>query len=91
MACIKATDTYKGVIMRTFIIDVSTHQKEIDWLKAKNQGVRGAILRIGYTGWGSLESYIDAYFERNYKGVTQVDLPVGVYFLFIQCNYEKLN
>ena len=66
--------------MKKFIIDVSTHQKEIDWLKAKNQGVRGAILRIGYTGWGSLESYIDAYFERNYKGVTQVDLPVGVYF-----------
>lgn len=66
--------------MEKFIIDVSTHQKEIDWLKAKNQGVRGAILRIGYTGWGSLESYIDAYFERNYKGVKQVELPVGVYF-----------
>lgn len=75
--------------MKKFIIDVSTHQKEIDWVKVKNQGVRGAILRIGYTGWGSLESYIDAYFETNYKGVTQVNLPVGVYFYSVAITEQE--
>lgn len=66
--------------MKKFIIDVSTHQKNIDWDKIKNQRVDGTILRIGYTGWGSLKSEIDAYFEKNYKGVVSVGLPVGVYF-----------
>lgn len=75
--------------MRTFIIDVSTHQKEIDWLKVKNQGVRGAILRIGYTGWGSLESYIDAYFEANYKGASDVKLPIGVYFYSVAITEQE--
>lgn len=75
--------------MKKFIIDVSTHQKEIDWVKVKNQGVRGAILRIGYTGWGSLESYIDAYFEKNYQGVTQVNLPVGVYFYSVAITEQE--
>ena len=31
--------------MEKFIIDVSTHQKEIDWLKAKNQGVRRCYIK----------------------------------------------
>ena len=37
-------------------------------------------MRIGYTGWGSLDSAIDAYFEQNYQGVISAGLPVGVYF-----------
>ena len=65
--------------MKKFIIDVSTHQKEIDWAKIKSQNVEGAILRVAYTGWGSLKTYIDAYFERNYSKVRAVSLPVGVY------------
>lgn len=75
--------------MEKFIIDVSTHQKEINWVVIKSQGVEGAILRVGYTGWGSLESYIDAYFERNYKGVTQVNLPVGVYFYSVAITEQE--
>jgi len=62
------------------IIDISTHQKEIDWDLVKAQSIGGAILRIGYTGWGSLDSAIDAYFEQNYQGVISAGLPVGVYF-----------
>lgn len=74
---------------KKLIIDVSTHQKEIDWDLVKAQGIGGAILRIGYTGWGSLKSYIDAYFEQNYKGASNADLPIGVYFYSVAITEQE--
>ena len=75
--------------MKKFIIDVSTYQKEIDWDKMKAQGVQGAILRIGYTGWGSLKSEIDAYFEKNYQGASNASLPIGVYFYSVAITEQE--
>jgi len=34
------------------VIDISTHQKNVNYQKVKDSGVKGVILRIGYTGYG---------------------------------------
>lgn len=61
-------------------IDVSTHNKSIDWNAVKNSGIQFAMIRDGYGGdpdsWDSQE---DAYFESNYSGATAAGIKVGVY------------
>lgn len=56
-------------------IDVSTHNKEIDWKKVKNAGIDFAIIRAGYG-----KNNIDEYFHKNAKACTSLDIPFGVYW-----------
>lgn len=66
---------------KKLIIDVSTHQKEIDWDLVKAQGIGGAILRIGYTGWGTGKTKSKDYrFERNYAECQRLGIDTGVYW-----------
>lgn len=58
-------------------IDVSKWQGEIDFQKAKNDGVEFVIIREGY-GKKS-PSQIDKKFKQNYERAKSVGLPVGVY------------
>lgn len=57
-------------------IDVSKHQGTIDWKKVKNDGVKFAIIRIGYGGSAPVK---DEKFEENYKNARANGLDVGVY------------
>ena len=57
-------------------IDVSKWQGEINWEKVKNDGIKFAILRIGY---GKYENQKDEYFEKNYIEARKVGIFVGVY------------
>ena len=58
-------------------IDVSTHQKEIDWAAVKESGVEFAMIR---TGFGREEpEQIDAYFKTNVEGAKAQGIPVGCY------------
>ena len=61
-------------------IDVSTHQKEIDWQQVKEAGVEFVMIRIGYRG--SVEGLLfeDEWAQRNYKGAKKAGLKVGGYF-----------
>ena len=62
-------------------IDVSSHQKDINWKKVKEAGIDFVIIRIGYRGYGeSGKVTIDSYFEKNYEGARAAGLDVGVYF-----------
>ena len=61
-------------------IDVSAHQKDIDWRWVKASGVDYAMIRIGYRGYESGKIVTDAYAEANLAGAAAVGLPVGVYF-----------
>lgn len=64
-----------------FGIDVSEHQKDIDWTKVKEAGVEFAILRLGYRGYGKAGNIIlDKSFDQNYKEATEQGLDIGVYF-----------
>lgn len=64
--------------MKTFGIDVSTHQGNFNFEKAMKEGVEFAILRAGVTGL--LSKGKDAKFERNYKICKELGLPVGAYY-----------
>lgn len=56
------------------IIDVSHHQKNIDWLKVAADSVRGAFVKAT-EGIG----YIDPLFRRNAEGAAKAGLKVGYY------------
>ncbi len=61
-------------------IDVSAHQREIDWEAVKESGVEFAIIRVGYRGTTEGHLYADEYFEENYQAAKAVGLKVGSYF-----------
>lgn len=61
-------------------IDVSKWQGEIDWEKAKNDGVKFAIIRLGYRGMSSGTLEMDEWFEINVKNAHKAGVDIGVYF-----------
>lgn len=61
-------------------IDISTHQKSVDWSKVKS-AADFVIIRIGYTGYGSAKSQsADELFLSHYTGAVKAGIPVGGYF-----------
>lgn len=58
------------------VIDVSSWQGDVDWAKAKADGVEGAIIRLGY-GWGN---YADAKTQRNISECKRLGIPFGIYW-----------
>jgi len=79
--------TYNGDCPSIIGVDVSSHQKEIDWAKVSASGVKFAMIRAAYRGYtqGSLKE--DEYFRRNIEGAAAAGLDVGVY-LFSQAVNE---
>ena len=61
-------------------IDVSSHQKDIDWAKVKAAGIDFAIIRVGFRGYGTGAILIDEYFTKNIEGALAAGIKVGVYF-----------
>ena len=59
------------------VVDVSIHNGAINWQKAKNAGVKGAIIRCGYGR--DFTKYDDANYKRNIEGALAVGIKVGVY------------
>ena len=58
------------------VIDVSGWQGDIDWAKAKADGVEGAIIRLGY-GWGN---NADKKARRNISECKRLGIPFGIYW-----------
>ena len=65
---------------RSFGIDVSKWNKDIDWAKAKAAGVEFAIIRCGYRGSVTGALVEDPYFLRNIQGAKAAGVKVGLYF-----------
>ena len=61
-------------------IDVSTHQKDIDWQAVAADGVEFAILRLGHRGYTEGGLFLDQTFRQNLRGALDAGLEVGVYF-----------
>lgn len=72
--------------MERKIIDVSSHQRNIDWEKVKPY-IDGAILRCGYGS--NFESQDDGYFKRNADECTRLGIPFGVYLYSYARNNEQ--
>ena len=62
---------------RSFGIDVSKWNKEIDWEKAKAAGVEFAIIRCGYRGSVTGTLVEDPYFYRNIEGAKADGNEIG--------------
>lgn len=61
-------------------IDVSEHQKEIDWEQVRDAGFDFAIIRIGYRGYSVGQIHADERARENLAGAKAAGLDVGVYF-----------
>ena len=73
---------------KTFGVDVSKYQKNVDWAKIKKAGVSFVIVRIGYRGYGEAGTLVlDPMFEEHFTNVKNAGLKVGVYF-FSQATTE---
>ena len=70
-------------------IDVSTHQKEIDWQKVKTAGVEIVMIRLGYRTMMDGELYEDEWAQRNYQGAKAAGLKIGAYFFSQAISVEE--
>lgn len=62
-------------------IDVSSHQKTIDWAKVKASGkVDFVLIRIGYRGSKNGVLTEDSQFQNNIKGAVKNNIKIGGYF-----------
>lgn len=60
-------------------IDVSEHNKEIDWDKLKSQ-IDFVFIRVGYRGYGNGKIAEDKNAKENMKNAKKAGIPFGVYF-----------
>lgn len=63
-------------------VDLSTHNKNVDYKALKDSGVEFAILRIGY---GKDAGQRDEMFDEHYRGCKEVGIKVGAYH-YSYCN-----
>ncbi len=60
-------------------IDVSEHQKEINWQEVADSGIDYAYIRVGRRGYTEGGLFDDAYFEKNILEAQASGLRTGVY------------
>ncbi len=66
---------------KIFGIDISEFQTNINLTKAKEEGIKYAILRGGFTGYGkSKGKAIDSAFLKHYNTCKKLGIPVGCYW-----------
>ena len=70
-------------------IDVSSWQYDIDWKKAKNDGVEFAMIRIGFGHTTKGEIIIDNTYLNNIKNAKQNGIKVGLYFYSYASNENE--
>ena len=73
--------SYIGDVPCSRGIDVSAHQKEIDWARVGAVGLDFAMVRAGYRGYTKGTIVKDEYFEANMRGALNNGMQVGVYFV----------
>lgn len=75
---------------KVFGIDISVFQKGINLATAKKQGVKFAILRAGYTGYGNgVSKAKDKQFENHYKNAKANGIGVGAYWYSCATTYAN--
>ncbi len=70
-------------------VDVSYHNGDIDWEKAKATGkVDFAIIRVGYRGYSNGKLAMDVKADENMREANAAGIPIGVY-IFSQATSAK--
>ncbi len=70
-------------------IDVSYHNKGINWDAVCAQGIDFAIIRLGYRGWETGLLHDDTCFEQNLRGAKAAGIKVGVYIYSTAINAKE--
>ena len=70
-------------------IDVSTHQKEIDYEQVKAAGVEFVMIRLGYRGSVQGLLFEDEWAQTNYQNAKAAGLKVGGYFFSQSISEEE--
>lgn len=71
-------------------VDVSAWQENIDWEKAKADGIDFAIIRIAGRGYGKEGNmYADSQYAKHIKGAREAGIMVGIYFFSQAVNEEE--
>jgi len=81
----QAQSSYPGV-------DVSSFQGDIDWEQVADSGIRFAIVRLGYRGWGKAGKLVaDEKALQNLEGARNAGLQVGAYFFSQALTIEEVD
>ena len=78
-------------LAKSYGIDVSHYQGEIDWNAVKKSGVTFAILKIGEYWSNSKRVVFDQFFEKNYQACKRLGIAVGGYFYSYAFNGDEAN
>lgn len=80
-----AQESYAGV-------DVSLYQGDIDWEQVADSGIRFAMVRLGYRGWGKAGKLVeDENAKKNLAGARAAGLQVGAYFFSQALSREEVD
>ena len=73
-------------------VDVSSFQGEIDWDKVADSGIKFAMIRLGYRGYGKAGKLVaDDYAKANLEGAKKAGLQVGAYFFSQALSIEEVD
>lgn len=70
-------------------IDVSEHQKSIDWNRVKTAGLDFAYIRLGRRGYTEGGLFLDPFYHANMSGAQAAGLERGVYFFSQAVNVQE--
>ena len=70
-------------------IDVSKFQGDIDWKKVAAEGVKFAIIRLGFRGMNKGTLDVDEKYKANIEGALANGIKVGVYFFSEAVNVDE--
>lgn len=78
-------DSYPG-------IDVSAFQGRIDWKQVKASGIRFAMIRLGYRGYGQAGNMVeDEYARYNLQEAQKAGLEIGAYFFSQATSIDEVD
>ena len=72
-------------------IDVSKWQGTIDWAKVAGDGVKFAMIRLGYGGKGGAACGVDNFYQKNVEGALANGIAVGCYFYSYALTVEAVK
>ena len=72
-------------------IDVSKWQGSIDWAKVAGDGVKFAMIRLGYGSKDGTACGVDGYYQKNVEGALKNGIAVGCYFYSYALTVEAVK
>ena len=73
-------------------VDVSAFQGTIDWEQVAASGIKFAMIRLGYRGYGKAgRMVVDEYAQANLQGARDAGLQVGAYFFSQALSIEEAD